>query len=234
MAAGGGHEYQDQGDGFLTVFDSAKDAVRTAVNLQKAFNTHPWPPDGVVRVRVALHTTEVVGIHDGYVGLGIHKAARICAVGWGGQVLLSRTTASVLENTLPEEMSLMDLGEHRLKDLQQPERLFQVLHADLPADFPPLRSLDRLPNNLPRQLTSFVGREREIAEVKRLLRTTGLLTLTGPGGCGKTRLALQVAADLIETSEDGVWFVELASLTDPSLLAPTIAGALGRPLQLTL
>src|SRR5437016_886728 len=141
---------------------------------------------------------------------------------------------------LPADVSLRDLGLHRLKDLQQPEHLFQLLHPALPADFPPLRSLEAFAHNLPRQLTSFIGREREMAEIRRLLSTTSLLTLTGSGGCGKTRLALQVAADLVEAYAEGVWLVELAALADPALVSQTVASALGvreepgRPLWETL
>ena len=132
-----------------------------------------------------------------------------------------------MRDALPAGASLRDLGEHRLQDLQRPEQVFQLLHPDLPADFPPLRSLDALPNNLPRQLTSFVGREQEMAEVKRLLAATRLLTLTGVGRRGKTRLALQVAAELLEAYPDGVWLVELAPLADPALVPQTVAAALG-------
>jgi hypothetical protein len=133
-----------------------------------------------------------------------------------GQILLSQATADLVRAALPAAAALRDLGAHRLKDLGQPEHLFQLVHPELPSEFPPLRSLEAFAHNLPRQLTSFIGREREMAEVKRLLATTALLTLTGSGGCGKTRLALQVAADLVEEFSDGVWLVELAALSDPT------------------
>jgi predicted ATPase len=175
-----------------------------------------------------------------YVGLDVHRTARICAVAYGGQILLSLTTSTLIEDGPPPGVGLRSLGQHRLRDLQQPERIFQVLHPDLPNEFPPLRSLDAFPNNLPRQLTSFIGREREIAEVKRLSSTTYLLMLTGSGGCGKTRLALQVAADLIDVYADGVWLVELAARAEPELVPQAVASALGlrevpgRPLQAIL
>ncbi len=237
---GRGHEIETQGDGFLVAFQSARDAVLAALAAQRAITAHPWPDGVALRIRMGLDTAETTIRGDAYAGLGIHRAARICTAGWGGQVLLSRTTADILENDLPEGTSLRALGEHRLKDLQRPERIYQLLHADLPADFPPLRSLDRLPNNLPRQLTSFIGREREMAEVKRWLFTARLLMLTGSGGCGKTRLALQVAADLVEDFADGVWMVDLTPLSDPALVPQTVASTLhvreepGRPLLVTL
>ncbi|MDQ7859158.1 MAG: tetratricopeptide repeat protein [Armatimonadota bacterium] len=167
-------------------------------------------------------------------------ALRIARVGHGGQVLLSHAARERVAAHLPEAMDLRDLGEHRLKDLREPQRLFQVRHPDLPAHFPALRSLDHLPNNLPRQLTSFVGREREMARVRELVGRTPLLTLTGPGGGGKTRLALQVAADLIDAFRDGVWLVELASISDGAVVPHAVSAALGarevpgRPLEVSL
>ncbi len=238
--AGGGHEIETQGDAFLIVFQGARDAVSAAVAAQRTVHAHRWPDGATLRVRMGLHTSEVVTGSVGYTGLGIHKAARICAAGWGGQILISRTTADVLENDLPAGLIIQDLGEHLLKDLQRPERILQIVHPELPGDFPPPRTLDSLPNNLPQQLTSFIGREREMADVRRLLFTTRLLTLTGSGGCGKTRLALQVAAELAESFKDGVWLVELAPLSDPALVPQTVASALhvreqpGRPLLATL
>src|SRR5262249_45701353 len=155
-------------------------------------------------------------------------------------ILVSDGTHGVAARDLPEGVGLRDLGEHRLKDLTHPLRLFQVVAVDMPTDFPALKSLDRLPNNLPRQLTSFIGREKEIAEVTRLLSTAYVVTLTGPGGAGKTRLALQVGADILDTYPDGVWWVELASLSNPALVPKAVASALdvpeqpGRPLDETL
>jgi predicted ATPase/class 3 adenylate cyclase len=242
IAAGGGIEYQDQGDGFLIVFESARAALVTAIDIQRAIAAYPWPSDAQVRVRMGLHTAEVILAGGEYYGLGIHKAARICAAGWGEQILVSETSAAVLENNLPPGVTLLDLGAYQLKDLERPERLFQVLHPDVRSRFPRPRTLDSLPNNLPRHLTSFVGREREMTEVKRLILSPDrrLLTLIGSGGCGKTRLATRVAADVADAFEDGVWLVELAPLSDPALVAETVAGALhiheqyGRPIRATL
>ena len=236
----GGHVIETQGDAFLVGFQSAHDALLCAVDGQRALRGHRWPEKAGLRVRMGLNTAETVSESGGYVGLGIHRTARICSIGWGGQILVSGITHDILDNDLPGDVVLRDLGEHRLKDLQRPERIYQALHPDLPVDFPTLRSLERYPHNLPYQLTSFIGRQREMVEVKRLLTTTRLLTLTGSGGCGKTRLALQVAADLVETYADGVWLVELAPVSDPALVAQTVAAALGvreqpgRPILATL
>jgi predicted ATPase len=163
----------------------------------------------------------------GYIGLDVHRAARIAAAGHGGQVLLSEATRALVAADLPEGVTLRDLGTHRLKDLQRPEQLFQLVLPDLPADFPPLNVLDRHAHNLPVQLTSFVGRARELAELQPLLLANRLLTLTGPGGTGKTRLALRLAADVVESFIGGVWLVELAPLADPSLVPHTVAATLG-------
>lgn len=224
---GGGYEIDTAGDGFFVAFPRATHAVAAAVAAQRAIAAHPWPEGISVRVRMGLHTGEPTLTTGGYVGLDVHRAARLCAAGHGGQILLSQTTCTLVEQDLPSGVSLRDLGEHRLKDLQRPERLFQLVIPDLLADFSHLKSLDALPNNLPVQLTSFIGREREIAEVKRLLSTARLLTLTGPGGTGKTRLGLQVAADLLENFEGGVFFIPLAPISDPGLVISTIAQTLG-------
>ena len=237
---GGGEEVDSQGEGMFIVFRRAHDAVKTAVACQRAMAAHPWPDGRSVRIRMGLHTGEPECTESGYVGIDVHRAARICAAGHGGQILLSPTTFDLLANDLPDAITVRDMGEHGLKDLARPEHLFQLVVPELPADFPPLRTLDTQPNNLPRQLTSFVGREREIAEVERLFAGTSLLTLTGVGGCGKTRLALQVAAALLDRFRDGVWVVELASLADPSLVTRAVAAALGlrevpgRPLAASL
>ena len=219
----GGYEVDAAGDGFFYAFVRAGDAVRAAVAVQRAITGHPWPEGATVRVAIALHTGEATIDAGGYVGLNVHRTARICAAGWGGQILLSQDTYALIEHDLPAGVSARNLGEHRLKDLQRREQIYEILHPDLPADFPPLRSLDTLPNNLPHQLTSFIGREREMAEVKHLLTSTRLLTLTGPGGCGKTRLALQVGANLLEEFANGVWLVEPAAVNDPTLVPQAVA-----------
>lgn len=237
---GGGHEVDTQGDAFFVAFGRARDAVSTALAAQLALTAHPWAEGAPVRVRMGLHTGEPILAGGGYVGLDVHRAARMAAAGWGGQILLSQATRDAIEHDLQESVTLRDLGEHRLKDLQYREQIFMLVHPDLPTDFPPLRSLETLPNNLPRQLTSFIGREREMAEVKRMLTTTRLLTLSGAGGSGKTRLALQVAAELLEEFTNGVWLVELAALSDPALVPQAVVSALGlreepgRPLLTTL
>ncbi len=223
----GGQEVDTQGDAFFFAFTRARDAAAAAVTAQRAINAHQWPAGGILRVRMGLHTGEALAVRTGYVGMDVHRAARICSAAHGGQILLSQTTRDLVERDLPEGVSLRDLGEHRLKDLQRSEKIFQALHAALPSEFPAPRTLDTLSNNLPVQLTSFIGREREIAEIKRLLSTTRLLTLSGSGGAGKTRLALQVAADLLDRFANGLWVVELAPLSDSTLLPHTVASTLG-------
>jgi predicted ATPase/class 3 adenylate cyclase len=227
FTANGGREVDTQGDAFFIAFDRAFDAVAAAAAVQRSLAGHAWPDGGAVRVRIGLHTGEPALVDDLYVGLDVHRAARLCAAGHGGQVLLSDATRALAEQRLPPGTSLRDLGEHRLKDLQRPERIFQLVVADLPSEFPPLRTAELLPNNLPTQLTSFVGRERQIADVQRLMASTRLLTLVGSGGAGKTRLALQVAASLLEHFSDGVWLVELAPLADTTLVPQAVTSALG-------
>jgi len=222
-----GHEVDTQGDAFLVVFPRARDALAAAVAAQRALIKHGWPDDAPLRVRMGLHTGEPVSGSGDYVGLDVHRAARICAAGHGSQILVSDAVGVLAARDLPPGVSLRDLGAHRLKDLKEPEHLLQVIHPDLPSDFPPLKSLSVLANNLPRQLTSFIGRKREMAEVKRLLSTARLVTLTGAGGSGKTRLALQVASEALEDYANGVWLVELASLSDPALVLQAVASALG-------
>ena len=224
----GGHEVDTQGDAFLVAFVRASDALSAAVDAQRALATHPWPAGVSVRVRMGLHTGEPALTNEGYIGRDVHRAARIMSAGHGGQVLLSQTTRELVEQALPEGVQLLDLGAHRLKDLQQPGRLFQLAIAGFPAHFPPLKTLDHFPNNLPIQPTAFIGREKEVAAVAaRLCREeVRLVTLTGPGGTGKTRLGLQVVAEVSDRFADGVFFVDLAPLSDPELVISAIAQVL--------
>ena len=240
FAKGGGEEIGTAGDAVLVVFPRARDAVAAAVAAQQALLTYPWPDGASLKVRMGLHAGAPIRVSGSYVGLDVHRAARICAAGHGGQILLSDAVSSLAARELPQRVSLRDLGNHRLKDLREPEHLFQVLHPDLPSEFPPVSSLDLRRNNLPRQLTSFIGREKEIAEVRQCFASASLLTLTGAGGSGKTRLALQAAAGLLDQYAHGVWLVELAALSDPALVPKAVALALGvgeesgRPLVETL
>ncbi|HET7026617.1 MAG TPA: tetratricopeptide repeat protein [Candidatus Limnocylindrales bacterium] len=221
----GGSEVDTAGDGLFYAFPSARAAIAAAVAGQRALSAQDWPAD--VRVRMGIHTGEPISGEAGYVGMDVHRASRICNAGHGGQVLVSKTSCDLAQGELPDEVSLLDLGEHRLKDLPSPDRLFQVVAPGLGREFPPLRSIDSRPNNLPRQLTAFIGRQREIGEAKRILAGSPLLTLTGPGGVGKTRLAVEVAGDLLDEYEDGVWFVDLGPVTDPTFVAHAIASTLG-------
>ncbi|MGH2573117.1 MAG: ATP-binding protein [Actinomycetota bacterium] len=222
----GGIEVRTEGDSFFAVFRSARAAVTAAADAQRALADHPWPPEERVRVRMGMHTGEGTVGGDSYVGLDVHRAARIAAAGHGGQVLLTSASSDLVRSGLPDGLGLRDLGEHRLKDLARPERIFQLTIDALPPEFPPIRSLET-PSNLPFQRTSFVGREGEVARVKELLRGPGLLTLTGAGGSGKTRLALQAAGELLDEYPDGVFFTELAAITDPRLVPSTIADSVG-------
>ena len=223
-----GFEVDSKGDSFFVAFAFATNATSAAAAAQRALGSYPWPEGVVVRIRMGLHTGEPQLSTEGYVGLDVHRAARIMSAGHGGQVLLSQTTYALVEQSLPEGLSLLDLGAHRLKDLQLPSHLFQLVIAGLPAVFPPLRTLDAYPINLPIQPTPLIGREKEVAALGALLRREDvhLVTLTGPGGTGKTRLGLQVAAELIDSFANGVFFVNLAPLNDPQLVIPTIAQAL--------
>jgi predicted ATPase/class 3 adenylate cyclase len=224
----GGYEVDTQGDAFFVAFARAANALAAVIASQRALTSHLWPEGINVRVRMGLHTGEPQQSTEGYVGLDVHRAARIMSAGHGGQVLLSQTTRDLVEQNLPNEVSLQDLGAHRLKDLASPSHLFQLVISGLPAEFPPLKTLDAHPNNLPIQPTSLIGREKEVAIVRHLLQREDvrLLSLTGPGGTGKTRLGLQVAAELSDIFAHGVFFVNLASIGDPALVVPTIAKTL--------
>jgi predicted ATPase/class 3 adenylate cyclase/DNA-binding CsgD family transcriptional regulator len=243
IADHGGMVVQQAGDGFSVAFRSPTPAVRAALDGQAALQREPWEEAGQVRVRMALHTGEVELQEKGkYFGQPLHRCARLMDSAHGGQVLLSAVTAALVGESLPTGAWLKDLGEHRLRDLVRTERVYQLVGPDLPADFPPLRTLTTIPNNLPMQATAFIGREQQLQAVRTaLLRTdTRLVTLTGPGGTGKTRLALQAAADLLDSFRDGVYVVALASVTDPDLVASAIAQALdvrevaGRPITTSL
>jgi predicted ATPase/class 3 adenylate cyclase len=223
----GGREEGTEGDSFFVVFDSAIEAVLAAVEAQRALATEAWPEGVDVKVRMGIHAGEASSSAAGLVGLDIHRAARIAGAAHGGQVVVSDAVRSLVIADLGEGISLRGLGRHRLKDLREPEPLCQVVADGLRIEFPPLRSLDVRPNNLPTQLTSFVGRERELAEAGGLLAANRLVTLTGPGGTGKTRLSLQVAANAAERFPDGVFFVALESVREPGLVASRIASAIG-------
>ncbi len=229
LAAHGGEEVDTQGDAFFAVFSSPRACVAAVLEMQQAIRAHAWPAGEQVRVRMGVHCGEAERTAVGLVGLEVHRAARVAAVGYGGQVLVSETAAALVRDWLPPGVSLADLGVHRLKDLGRPERIFQLQAASLASGFPPLRSLGNpaLQNNLPAQLATFVGRDRELAEVRALVGSSRLVTLTGAGGCGKTRLGLQAAAELLDGSGDGVWLVELAAVSDQDAVAQAVCGALG-------
>ena len=211
-----GREVDTQGDAFFVAFARATDAVSAAAAIHRTLFEHRWQQGISVRIRIGLHTGEPTRVAEGYVGIDVHHAARIMSAAHGGQILLSPTTLQLVEQHLPEGTYLQDLGEHRLKDLQRPSHLFQLSVEGLPAEFPSLKTLDSAPNNLPIQPTPFIGREKEVAEITRLLQRPDvrLVTLTGPAGVGKTRLAMQVAAELSEQFPNGLFLVPLATITD--------------------
>jgi len=222
-----GNIFKTIGDAFCVAFDNTHDAVNAAVATQRGLAAAAWEETGPLRVRMAVHTGEAEQRDNDYFGPTLNRVSRVLSVGHGGQSLLTHVAAEIVRGALPSEIMLRDLGERRLKDLRQPERIFQLVVHDLPDNFPPLRSLEVLPNNLPAQVTSFVGREREMAEIKRLFPSTRLLTLTGPGGTGKTRLSLHLAADLLDQFPHGVWLVELSTVSDPALIPEALINAVG-------
>ncbi len=223
-----GKEQDTQGDAFFAAFTSTMDCVAAALEMQRELRDFTWPGDELLRVRMGIHTGEAVRSSNRIVGFEVHRAARIAAVGHGGQVLLSSTAASLVEGALPAGVSLRDLGSHRLKDLAGPETIFQLVAEGLDSDFAPLRSLNNpeLANNLPMSLNTFVGRSTELIEVRQLIEASRLVTLTGAGGAGKTRLALQAAAELLDGSGEGVWFVDLAPVSDPEQVPSTVMNVL--------
>jgi predicted ATPase/class 3 adenylate cyclase len=234
-----GYVFKIIGDAFCAAFPTALQALQAAVNAQQSLQRADWHA-APLRVRMGLHTG-TADFRDGdYDGFALALVTRLMSAGHGGQVLLSRVTADLVSGSLPPGLTLRDLGQHRLKDVVRPEHIFQLLAPSLPADFPPLRTQEATPGHLPAQLTSFIGRDREIAEAAALLGQTRLLTLVGPGGTGKTRLSLQVAAQALSACPHGAWFVELAPLSDPDLVPQAVASALGlhaapdRPILQTL
>ena len=225
--AHGGIERGTQGDGFLVIFKDPSSAVSAAVAVQRSLQAFPWPEGADVRVRIGIHTGAGTLGGDDYVGVDVNVAARIAAAAHGGQILISQATRALTERTLGEDVEFQDLGEHHLKGLNRPERLHQVIIKGLNAEFPPLRSLDGGKAHVPPRFTSFVGRAQDIAELRRLLADNRLITMVGPGGSGKTALAIELARSVASEFVDGVWFVDLAPLTDAALVIPTVARTLG-------
>src|ERR1700688_2527083 len=215
------------GDGVHAVFADPLDAVRATLELQRKL-AEPEATEGVaLQVRCGMHAGVDERRDNDFFGSGVNRAARIMSVAHGGQVLLSQAVAAFVGDRWPDGVSLRDLGSVRLRDLANPERVYQVVHPQLRQDFPALRSLEATPNNLPQQVSSFVGRERELVDIRNQLGDTRLLTLFGAGGLGKTRLSLQVAAEVLDDYPDGVWFVDLAPMTDERLVPEAAASGLG-------
>jgi predicted ATPase/class 3 adenylate cyclase len=223
----GGRVVKMIGDGMHAVFASPLNAIEATIDLQRALASSAATAGVELRVRCGLHAGSVEFREGDYFGTPVNRAARIMSAAHGGQILVSQAVADVLGTVLRSPVSLRDLGNVRLKDLATPEHVYQLQHPDLRREFPALRSLEAIPNNLPQQSTSFIGREQELVDLERLLGKTRLLTLTGSGGCGKTRLALQVGADALEHYADGVWLVELASLSKAALVPQAVATVLG-------
>jgi predicted ATPase/class 3 adenylate cyclase len=225
----GGYVFKTVGDAFCCTFSTPRDALEAALVAQRALFAEVWEETGPLRVRMALHTGAAEERDGDYFGPPVNRVARLLSAAHGGQVLLSAAAQEMARDQLPADAALMDLGERRLKDLFRPERVYQLSAPELPSEYPPLRTLDAIRNNLPLQPTPLIGREKEVAEVCDRLSHSEirLLTLTGAGGTGKTRLGLQAAAELTQQFEDGVFFVSLAAIRDPQLVEGAVAGTLG-------
>lgn len=224
-----GTVFKTVGDAFCAVFPIAPSAVNAAVAIQRALADEDWDEVGPIRVRMAIHVGDAEERDADYFGPAVNRVARLLSAGHGGQVLLSHSASELVRDNLPSVAQLRDLGEHRLKDLTRPERIFQLVSPGLEADFPPLVTLDNRPNNLPLQLTALIGREHEGTELQALLARDDvrLVTLTGPGGVGKTRLSLQVGSESVEAYPDGVWFVPLEESFDETGVVMALGSALG-------
>ncbi len=223
-----GYVVKTTGDGLLAAFRQAHAALLAALHAQRLLLAETWGEIGALRARMGIHSGPAEERDGDYFGPALNRAARLMAVGHGGQVLLSQATHELVQDALPAGVTVRDLGQHRLKDLGRPEHVYQLVAPDLPTDFPPLKTLDARPNNLPVQRDPLLGREKEVATLRAMLLRpdVGVVTLTGPGGTGKTRLALQLAADLLDQFRDGVYFVDLAPITEPGLVPAAIAQAL--------
>jgi predicted ATPase/class 3 adenylate cyclase len=222
----GGYVVKMTGDGFHAAFSTAHDAVDAAIDAQRSLGAESWDATGPLRVRMGVHTGEVQHREHDYYGTAVNRAARLMAVAHGGQVLASDATERLLGDAPGQSYELVDLGEHRLRDLAHASRVFQVVAPELDGEFPPLRSLAAFPGNLPLQLTSFVGREDEFVVLAKMLGASRLVTLTGMGGVGKTRLALQIAAEVIGQFPDGAWWCEFGPVNDPAMVWETVATSL--------
>ncbi|MET0830918.1 MAG: adenylate/guanylate cyclase domain-containing protein, partial [Acidimicrobiia bacterium] len=213
------------GDGMMAVFSAVADCVTACLTAQRRLAAETWATTAPLRVRMGVNAGDAEARDGDFHGTAVNRTARIMAVGHGGQVLLSWAAAAMVGESMPSGASLLDLGIHRLKDLTEPEHLFQLSHPDLAGTFPPLASLDARPNNLPMQVSEFFGREEELDSIRSMVTqpSVRLVTLTGPGGTGKTRLALQVGADLVERYRDGVYFVDLSAERQPDRAFEAIA-----------
>ncbi|HLA07786.1 MAG TPA: adenylate/guanylate cyclase domain-containing protein, partial [Anaerolineales bacterium] len=239
IALHGGYVFKTVGDAFCAAFQTASQALFAAIDAQRSLFREAWG-EATIKVRMGLHTGDTVERDNDYFGNTLNRVARLMSAGHGGQVLVSLATQELIRDILPEGVHLRDLGERRLKDLIRPERIYQVNIEGLPAEFNSLKTLDAYRHNLPAEMTSFIGREKEIVDIKKAINEHRLVTLAGSGGTGKTRLSLHVAADLLDQFPDGVWLVELAPLSDERLVPQAVASVLevreeaGRPVLETL
>ncbi len=226
VGANGGYVFARMGDGMATSFPTARDAINAATAIQRSLANEPWQTPRRLRARIGLHTDEGVTFDDdagGYANLPINRCSRLMSAAHGGQIIISGTTEALVRDHLPRSMRLLDLGEHRLRDLSNATRVFQLSHDGDREEFPPLRTLDSLPGNLPGQVSSFIGRDNDLARVAAALYESRVVTITGVGGVGKTRLALHTAADLLPRYRDGAWLIELAPLRDPAGVTEAVA-----------
>lgn len=227
----GGHVFRTAGDAFYAAFVSPSEAIAAALAAQQALGREDFSEVGGIKVRMAVHAGPAESRDNDYFGQGMNRCARLLGIAYGGQVLISAAAADMASGGLPSQASLLDLGQHRLKDLAGAEQVYQLVAPGLGTRFPTLRSLDAKVNNLPRPVTSFVPRDTDVAEVKARLAKYRIVTLVGSGGAGKTRLALEVGSELLEDYPDGVWIAELAPLEDTRLVAETVCTTIGVPVQ---